>query len=212
MFDATSDSTWKQPAREPARADIDTDDPIPAVEPRQFDLVRAYEPRTIDVDQLTIEHVFAKEHLLGPPLEGTEVETCCPQRRLPVFDPRYRLGRHEYLASRNGRQQPGDRRVFVVAQTDDQIVDPSDLVAAIHAKLAPRDQGEMQELRLGHTRESGSRAKGLRPRQLRGSLRRSRQTRRRRQRACASGRCSTRASCRSAQRSRRSARYRPYPR
>ena len=59
---------------EPAHADVDADHAVPALEPRELDLVRADEPGAVDVDQLPVEHVLLQQHLLRPPLEVLEIE------------------------------------------------------------------------------------------------------------------------------------------
>ena len=41
---------------------------------RELDLVRAHQPRALDVDQLAVEHVALEQHLLRAALEVAQVE------------------------------------------------------------------------------------------------------------------------------------------
>jgi hypothetical protein len=60
--------------------------------------------------------------------------------------------RHEHLPSGNGRQETGYRRILIVAEPHDQIVDPAQLRPRTVAKLPPDYQRKMQDTRTGSER------------------------------------------------------------
>ena len=66
---ASASARGNEPAQQPRRPGVDADDAVPAVEPRELDLVRAHEARAVDVDQLPVEHVLLQQHLLRAALE-----------------------------------------------------------------------------------------------------------------------------------------------
>ena len=65
---------WEQPPQQAAQADVDPDDPPPALDPGDLDLVRAHEPGAVDVDQLPVEDVVLEQHLALAAAEGLQVE------------------------------------------------------------------------------------------------------------------------------------------
>ena len=115
-----------EPPQQPAEADVDADDAIPAFEARELDLVRADEPRAVDVDQLPVEHVLLQQHLLRAALERLQVEPRARSVDAAVLDLRDRVRGDEHLTPGDRREQAGDGRVLVLAEPDDQVVDAAD--------------------------------------------------------------------------------------
>ena len=74
-------------------ADVDADDAPPAFDARDLDLVRAHQPRAVDVDQLPVEQVFTQQQLPFPTLERLQVEAGLGQRYSAVLDLADLLGR-----------------------------------------------------------------------------------------------------------------------
>src|SRR3979411_2226383 len=66
-LDRVREKPRAQPGEQNARPGVDTADTIPALDPRDLDLVRAHEPRTVDIDQLAIQNILLQQHLLRPP-------------------------------------------------------------------------------------------------------------------------------------------------
>ena len=60
--------------RKPRGARVDADDAVPALDPRDLDVVRPHEPRTVDVDQLPVEHVLLQQDLLRAAGERLQIE------------------------------------------------------------------------------------------------------------------------------------------
>ncbi len=135
------------PAQKPAKADVDADDAIPAVESRELDLVRTDEPGAVDIDQLPVEHVLLQEHLVGAPFERLQVEPSCAHADAAVLDLRDRIGGDEHLPSGEGGEEAGDGRVLVLAQPDDEVVDAAELRACGVEQVAARDEREVEDAR-----------------------------------------------------------------
>ena len=139
---------------EAPHADVDADHAVPALEPRELDLVRAHEPGTVDVDQLPVEDVLLQQHLLRPPLEVLEIELLGDQRHEAGRDLDDLLRGDEDRASRDGGDDAGDRWIVLVAEADDQVVDAPEPLACRVAQLAADDLREVEDRRRsrGHVR------------------------------------------------------------
>ncbi len=93
--DRAGEPARDKPAQEAPWARIDADNPVPALDTCDLDVVGANEPRTFDVDQLAVEHVFLQQHLLRTAFERLQVETCLVQDDPAQPDLADRLGGHE---------------------------------------------------------------------------------------------------------------------
>ena len=95
---------------------VDADDPPPALDAGELDLVRGHEPRRIglDVDELAPEHVLAEQHLAGAALEAPEAELLAGQPHRAGRERRDPVDRHEQLApadpAPSGRSPADSRR------------------------------------------------------------------------------------------------------
>ena len=132
-------------AQEAPQADVDADDAVPALEPRELDLVRPHEPGAVDVDQLAVEDVLLQQHLLRPPPEVLEVELLADQRHEAGAELDDLLGGDEDRAPRDGGDDSGDGRIVVVAEADDQVVDAAEPLAGCVAQVAADDEREMED-------------------------------------------------------------------
>jgi hypothetical protein len=135
------------PPQQPTEADVDADDPVPAVEACKLDLVRPDEPRTVDVDQLPVEHVLLQQHLVRAPFERLQVEPPCAHADAAVLDLRDRVRGHEHLPTGEGGEEAGDGRVLVLAEPDDEVVDAAELGAGGIEQVAARDEREVEDAR-----------------------------------------------------------------
>src|SRR5581483_11928606 len=114
---------------------------------RELDLVRAHEACAVDVDELPVEQVLLQEDLLRAALERLEIEARRPQPDAAVLDLLDRVGGHEHLATRDGREQSGHRRVLVLAEPHDEVVHPAELRAGGDEQAAAHDETEMEDAR-----------------------------------------------------------------
>ena len=130
-------------ADDPARPDIDADDAPPAVAAGELDVVRAPQARPVDVDQLTVEDVLAQQHLVGPALERAQVEPVGGERDASVVELGDRVAGYDDGVPGHPREHRGDRRVVVVAEPDEQVVDAPELRAG--ATDAGRSRGRARD-------------------------------------------------------------------
>ena len=175
LGDARRNPARDDPPENAARPDVDPDDAPPAVEPRELDVVRAPQPRAVDVDQLPVEHVLPQQHLLRAPLERPQVEPVGREHDLAVLDLRDRVAGDEDVARRDPREHGGDRRIAAVTEPDDQVVDAAELAAGASHELAAEDQRQVEDPRRlgrrGHRTEDAA-ARGQAPAQRSASINR----------------------------------------
>ena len=88
--DVRAERLGQQPPQAPARAGVDAHDAPRARDQRQLDLVRAHEPRPLDVDQLTVEQVLAAAPRRDAVRSGAGRASPCAARRRRGRSPRPR--------------------------------------------------------------------------------------------------------------------------
>ena len=92
----------------------------------ELDLVGADEVRADDVDEMARLEIAGQQQLAGPTFETAELERRPDQLHEPRshrFDP---VDRDEQLPSGDAGDEPGDRRVRLSAEPDDQVLDVPD--------------------------------------------------------------------------------------
>ena len=145
---AARERTREEPAQQPAQADVDADDAVPALEARELDLVRAHEPGAVDVDQLPVEHVLLQQHLAPAAARSAGGRD---GRRRSVTRPcsicsTCSAGTNTCRPG-DARDDPADRRIVVLAEPNDQVVDAAEPLARRVAQLAADDEREVQDER-----------------------------------------------------------------
>src|SRR5205085_10524695 len=124
--DALSERLWQQSAQAAARARVDAHYPPRAADERQLDLVRADQPRTLDVDQLPIEEITLEQHLLGPALEPAEVELGLTKHDPVRADVRDPIDAQERRASGDVDEEARYRGIAGAAEAYDHVLDLSE--------------------------------------------------------------------------------------
>ena len=135
----------QQPAQEALGADVDADHPPPAFDPGDLDLVGANEPCTVDVDQLAVEQVLSQQQLALSAFERLQVEPCLRERDPAVLDLADSLGGDVHVAAGDLCDGSADRRVLVLAEVDEQVVDLAELAAFGVVQVAADDQRQVQD-------------------------------------------------------------------
>ncbi len=92
-----------------------------------------------------VEHVLLEQHLAGPALEVAQVELGLAQHDAAGADVLDQLGRQERAPPRNRHQEPGDRRVALLVEEHDQIVDAPEPLAVAVAQRGADDEREVQD-------------------------------------------------------------------
>src|SRR5262249_22531893 len=158
--------TRQEPPKEATGAGVNPNDPIPALDASDLDVVRANKPRTLHVDQLAIEHVLLQQHLLGPTSERLQIKPRLAQRYAAGADLADYLSRDEHRSTCHRRTGAGHRLVLIVRQAAEQVFDLTEPKTARVAHLAARDQRQMKDLRRDRHRASVGprpRVRGWRP-------------------------------------------------
>jgi hypothetical protein len=126
-------------AEQTAQANVNAHNAIPAPEARKLDLIRPDQTGTLHVDQLAIEDVLLQQHFLRPAPERLQIKPHDTKTHSTVRDLRDSICRNEHLPLRNGRKHTGYRRIPILTQPDDQIIDPPQLLARAIDQIAPDD-------------------------------------------------------------------------
>lgn len=143
--DPAPERAREQPPQSPAAARVHANNPPPALDSRQLDLIGADEAGSIDVDELVVEDVVFEQHLLGPPLESAQVELCLDEPDLSRRDLGDRLGGEVRLPPGDSDEEARDRRIAGSAQANDEIVDRSEASTISLANRAARHGAEVED-------------------------------------------------------------------
>ena len=120
--DAPPELLRQQAPHRPTRPGVDAHHAPPALEPRELDVVGPDQPRSLDVDQLAVEHVLTQEHLARATLEMTQIEPRCLHRHDPRRELLHLLGGDERLATGHRHEKSHYGWVARLIEADDQIV------------------------------------------------------------------------------------------
>src|SRR5579862_870273 len=145
--DAVGERARNDAPPEAAQADIHADDAVPAVKPCELDLVGAHEPGAVDVDQLPVENVLLEENLLRAAAEMLEVELVRIERDDTGSDLDDLLRGEEDWSTRDRRNDARDRRVVLVAEADDEVVDAAEALVRRIAELSSDYEREVKDRR-----------------------------------------------------------------
>ena len=133
----------QEPSQRAAQADIDAHDAPGALDEGQLDVARARQSRPGYVDEAVPEDVLAQENFPRPALEATEIELISRKLHATGLELADHLGRDEELASGNARLETRHRGIGAVRNSDDQVLDTAEAVAASVYELALDEHREM---------------------------------------------------------------------
>ena len=132
-----------EPAEEGVHADVDADQPDPAVDGGEVEVGGPDHLDTVDVDHLVVEDVPGEHHLAGPPDEVAQVDPRAAQDHPGVVELGDEAGVEVDDPAAHPDHEPVDRRVVLVPRDPGDEVDQlADLLAVEQPDRAADQPGE----------------------------------------------------------------------
>jgi hypothetical protein len=134
-------------AKEGTPTRVDAHDFPAAIDLGDLDLVGDDDAATHQVDEVTSEEVFGEEELSRSTLKTAKVDSQSLEGHAALGETTDLLYRDEEISSLNANDGAHDRRVRVVTETRDQVLDASDSVTVGVEDLTAQESGEVKNLR-----------------------------------------------------------------
>ena len=147
---ASTDFLTKHPAQQRTSTRVNPHDLPAPIDLRDFDLIRDDDAPAHQVDEVACQEVFGEEDLSGTSLETAQVHTPALECHAPFGEPANLLDRHEEVSALDTDHGTHNRRVRIVAETRDQVLDASNLVAVRVVDRTVQERREVQNFSHGY--------------------------------------------------------------
>ena len=122
-----------------------TPDDLPlVVDLGDLDLVRGDQAAAHQVDEVARQEVLGEQELTGTALETTQVDALAFEGHAPLAQATDLADRHEEVPALDADDRADDRRVRVVAEARDQVLDATDPAAVRIEDRSVQERGEVE--------------------------------------------------------------------
>ena len=147
---ARSDLVSEHPTQQRTPTRVDPDDLPAPVDLGDLNLVGDNDATAHQVDEVARQQVFGEEDLAGTSLETTKVDSPALEGHATLGESANLLDRHEEVSTLDTDDGAHDGRVRIVAETRDQVLDASNLVAVRVVDRTVQERREVENLSHGY--------------------------------------------------------------